>query len=694
MRRCLAGIFLYLISGTAAGAPELVVLNPEPGSSVAGGEPVIAVSVPGGIVSGSLEFKLDGVDVTPRVILSGPLVTYIPSPPLPPGTHNVEVKARTPDGRTLGPVSWSFTVERPKLRRTTIRGEVGLELMYRHPSRPIPYLPLWDNRIHLRVGGTTGWASWEGSVSLTSREEPWLTTEKVEPRQPLNRYRMKIRTRFGELVLGDANPTLSELTLWGKFVRGLHLKARLGPVGVRFIYGWTRRTVPPRIREISPDAWVDARHFVIEGDTLALSPSEGVAWDSSSVIRQERPGTFERKVRAVQLSLGGERFRAGMNLVNIWDDTCSFDVPGPLRTLYRPKHNYAASFFTELSFGRRRTVLSAEVGGTVATDNTFSEISDTTISSYIPRWTERFIKVNASTRTTLDIRSIKANLIPRLYKLGFRSSLGRAFLKVEHYRIPTNYVSLGSPQQRPDLQGWRFRLRSSFLSGQVLLRCGGERYHDNVDGGGPVTTTTSSWNVSLNLSPRTLPEYSPSAQMEFVRQGGRNDARGPMRLWNRTENFSFGLGAKLPTGPLSHRLMLRTGYTNYKDFVDPSAGYETRSLMLWTSLGLPPPFSLEFTAGRTVQRGSERNLKVGLMRVRAMCEPGRWRFTGELGTTSTSDDLGQVDSEKLSLGIGLRYSAGGSTLEFTARLVRFLDEASEERSYTEPLVSLSWRRRW
>jgi len=42
----------------------------------------------------------------------------------------------------------------------------------------------------------------------------------------------------------------------------------------------------------------------------------------------------------------------------------------------------------------------------------------------------------------------------------------------------------------------------------------------------------------------------------------------------------------------------------------------------------------------------------------------------------------------------LRYSAGGSTLEFTARLVRFLDEASEERSYTEPLVSLSWRRRW
>lgn len=98
-----------------------------------------------------------------------------------------------------------------------------------------------------------------------------------------------------------------------------------------------------------------------------------------------------------------------MNLVNIWDDTCSFDVPGPLRTLYRPKHNYVASFFTELSFGRRSTVLSAEVGGTVATDNTFSEISDTTIR--IPRWTGRFIKVNASTRTTLEVGSLKANLL-------------------------------------------------------------------------------------------------------------------------------------------------------------------------------------------------------------------------------------------------------------------------------------------
>lgn len=676
---------LYFLSGMASGKvpPDVVVLNPEPGSCVVGGEPVIAVSVPGGIVPGSLKFKVDGVDVTSHVTLSGPLVTYIPSPPLPYGTHDVEVEVRTPDGRTLGPVSWRFTVERPRLRRISIRGEVRFELMYRHLSRPIPYLPLWDNRIHLRVRGTTSWASWEGRMFLTSREESWLTTEKVEPRQPLNRYRVTIRTRFGELVLGDSNPTLSELTLWGKFVRGLHLRARLGSVGVRFIYGWTRRAIPPRIRKISPDAWVDARHFVLGGDTL--TPSEGVAQDSSYVIGQERAGTFEREVRAVQLSLGGERFRAGMNLVNIWDDTCSFDVPGPLRTLYRPKHNYVASLFAELSFGRRHTVLSAEVGGTVATDNTFSEVSDTTISSWIPRWTERFIKVNASTRTTVDIRSLKANLIPRLYRFGLRSSLGRAFFKVECYRIPTNYVSLGNSQQRPDLQGWRFRLRSSFLSGQAFLRCGGERYHDNVDEGGPITTTTSSWNVSLNLSPRTFQKYSPSAQMEFVRQGGKNDARGTMRLSNRTETFSFGLGAKLPTGPLSHRLMLRTGYTSYRDFVEPSAGYETRSLMLWASLGLPPPFSLEFTAGRTVQQGKERYFKVGLMRIKAMCEPGRWRFTGELGTTSTSDDL------KLSVGIGLRYSTvGGSTLEFSARLERF----SDERSYTEPLVSLSWRRRW
>jgi len=66
LRRCLAGIFLYLISGTAAGAPELVVLNPEPGSSVAGGEPVIAVSVPGGIVSGSLEFNHGGEAQAPQ----------------------------------------------------------------------------------------------------------------------------------------------------------------------------------------------------------------------------------------------------------------------------------------------------------------------------------------------------------------------------------------------------------------------------------------------------------------------------------------------------------------------------------------------------------------------------------------------------------------------------------------------------
>lgn len=174
MMGCLAGISLglYLISGTAVGEvpPELVVLNPEPGSSLQGGEPVIAVSFPGGIVPGTLKLKVDGVDVTPRAILSGPLVTYIPSPSLPPGTHNVEVEARTPEGRTLGPASWSFKVERPKLRRMNIRGEVGLELMYRH--RSIHRLPLWDNRILLRVGGATDWASWEGSVSLTSGEEP------------------------------------------------------------------------------------------------------------------------------------------------------------------------------------------------------------------------------------------------------------------------------------------------------------------------------------------------------------------------------------------------------------------------------------------------------------------------------------------------------------------------------------------
>jgi len=678
--------------------PEVVVLNPEPDAQVEGGDPVIAVSLLGGIFPGSLRIKVDGRDVASYARISGPLVTYIPHPPLLPGTHTVEVEAQTPDGRPIGPVSWSFTVRRPKGRRFRVEGEVGVDLQYDHPSRPLPYVPLWDNRIRLKLRGRSKWAVWEGSISLTSREESWLTTEKVELRQPLNRYRIKVRTKFGELILGDAHPTLSELTLWGVFVRGLYGKVRAGPFRISLVHGWTKRAIAPQVSELSPERWVGPKSFVLGGDTLFLSPSDRTSPDSSLIYRQKKAGTFHRKVRAIRLSLGGEIFEAGVNIMGIWDDTTSLHIPVPLKEFYRPKQNYAASLFAKLALNRRRTVLSAEVGGTVVTDNTFSEISDTTFTSEIPAWVGNFLKVNASTRTTADITDPKANLRPRLYRLGLRTSFHPLFLKAECYRIPANYLSLGSPQQRPDVQGWRFRMRSSLLRGQAIVTCGGERYHDNVDGGGPITTTMSSWDLSLMLSPRALPEYSPSLELGFRSQGGRNDAEEElMKLSTRTRTFTFGLGAKLPTGGLSHRFRVRTGYTEYRDFLSPSSGYKNRSFMLWASPGLSLPLTLDVTAGRAVQRQGGKRLTVNMGHIRALWEPnpGNWKLSGELSTTTSSDNLGQVDTEKLAIGVGIRYSMGeGRTLEGTVRLVRFLDRIAREKSYTEPVISLSWWQRW
>ena len=690
---------LYRVEVEEGFPPEVVVLNPEPDAQIEGGDPVIAVSLlaPGGIVPGSLKLRVDGRDVGLYARLSGPLVTYIPRPPLSPGTHTVEVEALSRDGQSIGPAYWSFTIRRPGVRRLRLEGEVGVDIQYDRPSRHLPYVPLWDNRVRIKLGGRAGGIAWEGSISLTSREESWLTTEEVEPRQPLNRYRLRVRTRFGELIWGDAHPTLSELTLWGVFVRGLHGRARMGPLRINFVHGWTKRAIAPQVVELLPETWIGPQRFVLDDDTLSLAPSDRPSPDSSLVYSQEKTGTFRREVGAVRLSVGGEIFEAGVNLMGIWDDTTSLPIPGPLKELYRPKQNYVASLFARLALDRRRTVLSAEVGGTVITDNAFSEISDTTLAGQIPPWVEGFLKINASTRTTADITDLKANLRPRLYRLGLRTSILRIlFLKAEYYRIPTNYISLGSPQRRPDVQGWRFHMRSSFLRGQAVITCGGERYHDNVDGGSPITTTMVSWDLSLQLSPTSLPKYSPFLELGFRSQGGQNDAEEElMKLSNRTGTFTFGLGARVPTWGLSHRFRVRTGYTAYRDFVSPTAGYTNRSLMLWASPGLPSSLTLDLTTSRTVQRQGERRISIRMWHIRAAYKPGNWRLSGELSTTASSDNLGEVDTDKLAVGMGVRYTwREGSTIEGAVRLVRFLDRVAEDRSYTEPVVSLSWRQQW
>ena len=549
-----------------------------------------------------------------------------------------------------------------------------------------------------------------GLLYLTSDETRFLTSEQLDKRQPLNRYTLNARSRWLDLTVGDSNPVLSDLTLKGVLIRGISAKAKLGPMHLTFVRGATKRAIEPEIERRQPALWLDGTTYVAEGDTIALTPSDRVADDSTAVLRHERQGTFKRNITAGQLLFVKERFEIGLNLMEAEDDTNSIETPPLFRELYRPKTNYAVSLRTALKLNRKRTVLSAEIGETIITQNVFSELSDTTLTEDIPDVVEDFIKINASTQTTLDVSDLKANVTPRLYRFALATPLYFTHWRAEYYRVPPGYACLGNLQQQTDVHGTRVDTRFRLLSNQLTATIGYNAYDDNVDESKLFTTTTSTISTRFSLTPKVLPRYSPTLNIGYRTYGRENDSVSePTKVTNETTTWSIGMGGKLQIAGIRNSVNVNVMRMSYRDnnitTKQSAPGFDSNSFILGLRSDLPIPLNLGATFGVT---SNEDKADGVITRVQIVQVRGRYAVFGErlnvysrLSRIGSSNDLGAgyggtkrpIDSGRFSFAVGSGYRlSSNQSLHGEVKYIRFTDQEDSARDYTEPIFEMSYRR--
>jgi hypothetical protein len=312
--------------------------------------------------------------------------------------------------------------------------------------------------------------------------------------------------------------------------------------------------------------------------------------------------------------------------------------------------------------------------------------------------------------------------------------------KGELYRIPTHYISLGNPQQKTDIGGYKFDIRSRFLKDQLTVNLGYDVYADNLDserkqfssedglgngaGSKDLTKDTSIANFSVTATPRILPEYQPTVTLGFRNYNAENNldqniaANRITDMVNTTTNtVMLTLGATLPVKMQKHTGTL--SFTNM-DIEDnrPLDSYllnESSNVTVMFNVNSainPMPLTINTSIGRTDnaafrpvlddnQNPYDRKEMTTGITIMNIAGTYKWFRDKRLGTTvgvaylgSSNDesDMYKVDNTKTSLRLEADYrltsvmSCGASF-----RYNNYADNANDINDYTEPIFGINLR---
>jgi hypothetical protein len=439
----------------------------------------VAVTLPAPVDSVSV--RIGSRDVSAEAVLEGGVLTWRPGQPLAPGPHRVVVTPRGAD-----PVEWTFTVT--PAPRTAAAPAPGAPPVKRR-STAIPH-----GSVVMEGGGT----SVSGAGADFSRQKEflpqlwvnaggelrpgWRYTARVyvsgyesSTRQPVNRYRADLRGPWVTLALGDVNPTLQDMILAGRNVRGGQAELRAGPFRLDLAAGRTGRAIPGALDPLDP-----------------------------TLIR--RPGTFGQNLGAVRPSIGaGDRFRVGLTLMQVRDDVESIPLlrtapaaldSSTLAVNPAPRDNLVGGLDVALRLlGGRLTARYDGAASLLARDITdrphtraeldsiFAELGVDSPGVDPGDW-ERFIILNASL-TPLD----PSNRTSLAHQLRTTLRLGSHTVSAEWRSVGADYYTLGHPGLQRDVRGWRLRDAFSLIGDALFVTAGYEQDRDNLDGSALATTT-------------------------------------------------------------------------------------------------------------------------------------------------------------------------------------------------------------
>ena len=752
-------------------AEEVVLSSPEPGTLVLNGSEMIIISfyrTDRTVDMKTVRIRIDDRDRTREADIVDNIVMWEPRRPLRDGTHVVEIYARDTDGNVVGPNIWSFRVKTRLELPLGVTGDFYMGLQRDDRSDGADYVPLWNNKIDFALQGERDGISWEMGALMSSEESGFLTTEDIPDRQPINRYYFTARTHHWRVHVGDSNPTLSELSMKGVLVRGFNAQFKSNRLNSQIVYGHNRRSIDERIEIIEGISNVTPSGYTLDDGTyvdISSKPYQEIVQEDNGEYRvyEFTPGAFKRNVLAFDATVTPVQNRHatwdfGFNFFSAEDDSTSlpdtydpltkgryYDYSGDAQFLtgYAPKKNWVGTFETSLAFNRNRSKITAEFGGTIATENMYGIVTDEIRDEIPDNIDDDVFRFNGSTQTSFDKmkldKSISSGLKDALfsvYRVRFISQVPiprtRTTMRAETYRIPTHYVSLGNPHQRTDMGGYKINLRTAVIQDQLSLSMEYDTYDDNLDKertqyanddgslNSDLTRETDVMSVSATYRPRQFADYAPRFTMGYRIYNAENnlDLRyndAYQKIDTASNTLLLSLGGELPVGLHRHRGTVSVTNMSISDD-RPIPDYDRNDsnnltvLLNLNSTFDPMPLSILLSLGRTANETHYRSddnanptratIDTGINMANASAT-WKWfrdrRFKTTLGfgyIGSGNDETGmyEVDSTKASIRISADYKLSRtSTLGGMVRYISFTDNVDSSRDYTEPIVGIDIR---
>jgi len=495
---------LDLSRGTAAA--DLLILSPEPGSTIAEGELVIAVSlfnVPDADLS-AIRLFLDNEDITRYATISPDIISVVPpANSVSNGTHTLTLQLANQFGTIFKPLSWTFTKASFVREERQIFGRRGrFSLEYRNEKLQSVRNDLL--RAQLR---------YEGSVSdlRYGLYANWVSNDN--PRyQPRSIYNLFIESNYLELILGDFNPNFSRLGLWGNRVRGADINLKLGLFNLHFIRGQLLRPV-----------------------------SGNVSFTDSTGQYVHRTYTYGRNVLGLRPSIGrGQTFQAWISLIQSRDDTTSLHVSKIIpqyderihsleRLGNKPVDNLIFTVGNELHLDGRRLSWSQElamsltnrnilpgVGDSIALGETVISLSETLDSLGVPFNLEDIsflfifnentvlpLPAKITDDLSLEFEPLKLGKYPSLaYVSNLSLNYYQNYVTMELRRIAPEFVALANPGNPSDTKIFDIsdRIRLFHNTFFINLQYRSQRDH-LIEGTKEFTTRSSNMSVAMSLMP-------------------------------------------------------------------------------------------------------------------------------------------------------------------------------------------------
>lgn len=506
-----------LIKSTHGTLVKITILSPDPGAEIQKEDVLVAVSI--SEMQGRLDLKktkliFDDKNVTTKTEISPFLITYLPHN-ISPGKHSVKILLTDSEEGTFKPLEWSFRVKHAGRSKLAPSKYLNGNVYFDARAENISDSSLSSLNTGANISGSIGGIHYRSSVYLTSFED--------HGSQPRNRYFFEVGTRWLGLRLGDTNPLMNDLILWGNRVRGIEGDLKLGFFNLKVVQGETQRG--------------------LDGELLSLSPDPF----SSDTLRTFRYGAYQRNLFAVRPSFGsGQHFQLGFNYLKAKDDIASIDIG------IQPKDNIVIGSDVLFALFRRRIVFKAGVAFSLLTrDISEGSISksqiDSLLDTEIPIDPEEFEDIFIINTSTTPLNPLELSSLAYNAEANFHL-LHNSF-QFQYRSIGAEYVSLGNTYLRKNIQGFSLSDRIRLLQNQLHLTLGYEHFIDglNLKNDGNDNTKPieiQAVNFGINYYPHIL--GLPTVSLN-VREKNRDNGLDSLNaIGNQNQDVAIQLGYEFP----------------------------------------------------------------------------------------------------------------------------------------------------